>query len=395
MYIAPLTIAWFISFPNVLRLILIFPMVIDGYTRLMPGLMWKDLALSVWILVAIISVKRIGIFSISLSFLMFYLIIRNLFALTLNEYSSSFLSIFVTPIHQFLPLLAFSLLIENLNVRVRSLEKRYLLFLVLTSLILMTIRFGFLGGFDNMKQIPGVSASANFFALISGYFLGNNERSLVSVKSILIILVSVVLIYLTDTRGALLNFAVLIIIVTYIRLGFLRSGFLLIIFLIPLYFSLVPNALTLPSVFNLYIMLALEALTISSSSGLELASGDYVRFILWIEALNVWMEHFVFGIGTSQFDSTGLFTDRVANISPHHMLLDVAVDGGLVAVVIVFSPIVIILMKLSHQEHKQHRMLKYICIWFLLMSFILGYSFSEVFMMVLCIDYLKSKHDFA
>lgn len=389
-------LVWAVFVRKIYPIILLFPVAIDSYSLIFPGLMWKDIALIFWILLAIIFVRKVGALTSFAGILLFIQLSINFGMLILGKFHGGFLNAIITPLHMYLPILILVALIENNTYCVEIIWDKYAQIIFWWTLILcVTILLSF-GSVANAKQIPGVAASAGFLAVVHAYWLVSVKKSKSVLYNLWISTLSLTFILVSDTRGALVNFIILSFVVICIKseLGIRRVlpyGLLSLLLIIATLFF--PPNLYLPdsvmSIFNLYAGLFVPGADLVDATN-TILSGDRVRMMLWGHAFDVWSNNFWFGIGSNQFDSSTLFSDRDERLSPHHAILSVAVDGGIVALIASFLPQLYIIRKTMFIESTLGRMLFHLSWVHIAMAFVFGYSFGFV-MIVLLYQYWRGK----
>lgn len=393
-YISSLLAVWIVKIKKHYPILLFFPIAIDSYTLIYPGLMWKDVALFLWIISAIIYVRRIGFVSVLWSVLLLVQLSINLGHLANGAYGGGVIKALVTPLHAYLPGLVLIVLMENKIVgvdRVWAAYSRIIPALVVALIFTMLLSVNVV---PNVKQIPGIAASAGFVAVIHAFWLtfANHPKSRwgvlwVSVLTLIFLLVS-------STRGALMVFILLTLAVVYVKKGSgWGKGKIQMVFFAILFFSLVvflavvAQILVIPesilSIFKLYVGLFGGSESSLTEVDSNILSGDKVRAVLWMHALDVWSSNFLVGVGSNQFQSSTLFSDRDENLSPHHAVLSVAVDGGLVALIASFLPQIYIIINTKSNKTEFGRLLFHLSWLHIAMSFIFGYAFNFIAVMAL------------
>lgn len=378
---------WVSVFKRVFPVLLLFPIAIDSYTLFFhPGLMWKDIGLIVWLLYAIIYVKKIGTVTLLWGALLIGQIFLNLLHMLVGDFKGGMAQIFITPLHIYLPLLVVVLILENRSIDVHKLWSQFnkLIFPMAIIMVFITLIAELFE--HDIKQVPGVASTANLVAVGYPLWLAFYSKRKGMLTTLSVSLVTFLFLALSHTRGALIVCVFLSIIVLLVsratrqKITFIIGSASLgaIMFSSILYFS--PQIFEgILSIINLYKEIYFYQGESIVTGDLKIDSGDTVRFLLWNHAFDVWCNNFLFGLGSGQYDSSGLFDDRNAIYSPHHAVLSVAVDGGAFAVLLSLLPQLYLIAKTWRGNSYEQRVVFNFSWLHIAMSFIFGYSFSFIF----------------
>lgn len=381
--------------------LLVFPALIDSYTLILPGLMWKDVALLFWVPWALIIVRRIGMISVLWGALLFTLLIINLIRIANGEYDGMTFSAILTPLHLHLPWFVLVLLLEN---RISGVERIWNEFhkILPVMVVIAFVVFAFASVMAlSTKDIPGVATSAGFASVIHAFWLAFAEYPKSIWRKLAVSMLTFVFILISETRGALVLYVLLTAVVIFVKGGFTFSKNneqvivgpkILFIFALPLLLlmPLLFDISSFLSIINIYHSLFILGGEVSAIDS-DLISGDKVRVMLWMHSAEVWFDNFWIGVGLNQYDSSVLFTDRSESYSPHHIVLSTAVDGGVIALVASFLPQIFVLSKTRGDNTIYGRMLFHLSWIYIVMSFAFGYSINYVLVIALYIYWYKRK----
>ena len=390
---------WALVYKRFFPILLFFPVAIDSYALFLhPGLMWKDIALIAWLLCAIIYVRKIGTLTMLWGAPLIGQISLNLMHVLVGDFQGGLAQIFITPLHMYLPLLVLVLILENRCVDVYRLWSRFNK-LILPMAIIMTFMALVAGRFvDDIKQVPGVAASAGFVAVMYPFWVASNSKDKGILTVLGVTIATILFLTLSHTRGALLVciiLAITVVLVTRVTVNARQKlsitiglGVFTAIFVGGFLFfpSLIPDSVF--SIVNLYKGMLFSQGESIAAGQLNMESGEIVRFLLWSHAFSVWINNFAFGLGSTQFDSSRIFEDRDENLSPHHAILSVAVDGGAVAVLFSLLPQLYFLAKTRHGESYEERVIFHFSWLHMAMSFIFGYAFNFIFVIAYYLTYV-------
>lgn len=371
-------------------LIILFPLMVQGYTGIIPGLSWMDIAMFIWLFLAVFYVRRIGIFSVCFILAFCFQIISNIYAIdshqfiSLNEYD-----FIVTPLHIYVPLIIMYLMVENVKVDLVFFREKYLSILIANFLIILIAQIFFSsdGEMSLRSTVPIVSSIAGFVSVVTPLvLLYSDEKKLFSHKIMLVIMTFGVIL-VSETRGAVANFTILLLLLGFIKIT--KKEIFLWLIALCIAIGLMVNFIEympqgVQSIVTLYTNLFSGNLNELSNNPL-IKSGDKVRFIIWHHALDVWTNNFWLGTGTNQFLRNdvveGLPLDRI--VSPHHAFLSNAVNGGILTAIFHFLPILIVMiLNLRNRKVVQAKYIAYAAAVNLISSMILGYSFVFTFILI-------------
>lgn len=392
-FIVPMLLAWLLTVKKIFPILLLFPIVINSYTLFLnEGLMWADIGLLSWFLFAIMYASLSPIFGFKIGAvtylwgaLLVAQLLINVLHLSLGNFNGSIFQIVVTPLHMYLPLLVLVLILENRSADLDRLWRSYnrLIFPMLLVIVFLALVAG--NVVDDLKQIPGVAGAAGFVAVVYPIWLAFYSQGKPKMK---VTLFTFLFLILSHTRGALIV-CLLLSMAVWMTNGNIKKNKKILVFFggvvlvgvlsvgILFFPSLIPNSIL--SIVNLYKGIFLSQGELLTSRELKIESGDLMRFMLWGHALDVWSNNFLLGLGSGQFESSSLFTDREQNLSPHHAVLSVAVDGGLIAVLASLLPQFFLLSKTRRGVSNEDRIIFHFTWLHILMSFALGYAYNFIY----------------
>lgn len=375
-------------------LIILFPIMVQGYTGIIPGLFWLDIATVVWLLLAAFYVRRMGIFSVCFFGAFCFQVISNLYAIDHRQFVSlGEYDFIMTPLHLYMPLIVMYLMIENVKIDLLFFKKKYFILLVSCFVIIVFNRILFAGaeGASLRSVVPIISSIAGFVSIVTPLVLLYSEKEKLFSRNFLLIGLTFATIVLSETRGALANFILLLLLLKFIKITKkeLFVGSVILIMVLGLLVSFVeylPQGFQ--SIITLYTNLFSGNLNELSNNPL-IKSGDRVRFIIWHHALDVWTDNVWLGAGTNQFlrndIAEGLPIDKV--LSPHHAFLSKAVSGGICTAAFHFLPILFLMIRnLRKGKTAEDRYIASAAALNLVSSMVLGYSF---FFAIVLIFYLN------
>lgn len=359
-------------------IIVLLPLFLKAYTGIVAGVFWIDIACVLWVMIGVKYIRRIGIFSLCCFIACFTQIIINVYFYETGAFFSFYTYDYIfTPLHQYIPLILLILYFENTALDLIFFSRRYKYLLLLCLIFILATRF--FCGESFRGDVPIIASIATFISFFTPFLLWHCQ---VKDRGYLwfVIIMSLIILSLLETRGAIISFMFLLF-VTYIPIERVVKSvkayiLLFMIFCGAIYFfEFLPD--NFKSISNLYFYL----FTDNDTSNLDLINntGDKTRFILWTYALQVWLKNIIFGIGTNQFlrtESVEGISDSVV-LSPHHAFFDYAVSGGLLTVFIYYFPVLYMIYK-----KKKHFNYSYLII-FIVCSFVMGYSFPMVYLIMM------------
>ena len=174
-FIVPMLLAWSATVKKFLPILLLFPIAIDSYTLFFPGLKWVDIALLAWILCAFFYVRKIGPVTLLYGAQLVVQILINCLHVVLGDFRGGIFQIVVTPAHMYLPFLILVWILENRSPDLSRLWRSYNRLILPMTIIVGGLALVSGSVVDNMKQIPGVAASAGFVAVVYPIWLADRK----------------------------------------------------------------------------------------------------------------------------------------------------------------------------------------------------------------------------
>lgn len=352
---------------------LIVPFIDSAGIPSIPGLKFIDLGLIIWIIIIWkYKMKKIGLFTKMLSVVLIVQIIINLFVFFQGNYVGGIVSVFITPLHLYLPYIVFIYVLENLYKKIDFkifFEKYLQLIMVLFTLMILALLL--LPPNLVIKNISYTVPIAGFAAAVTPFILGTNFKKEFLGKNILIFTITIIMIYLSETRGALIIFALFMSVVLLLNFRKIISITMIIFTIIGLITSMALNILPgrFLSIINLYSKYLLGTFFTDNH---VMLSGEKLRYDLWTNAYQIWLDHFWIGVGTNQFQNYFIPDGRNHGYSPHHSFLSYAIDGGIIIVILFYLPCLYILYKTFNERQKIGSKI--------LLLFVLIYLISAVFL---------------
>lgn len=352
---------------------LIVPFIDSAGIPSIPGLKFIDLGLIIWIIIIWkYKMKKIGLFTKMLSVVLIVQIIINLFVFFQGNYVGGIVSVFITPLHLYLPYIVFIYVLENLYKKIDFkifFEKYLQLIMVLFTLMILALLL--LPPNLVIKNISYTVPIAGFAAAVTPFILGTNFKKEFLGKNILIFTITIIMIYLSETRGALIIFALFMSVVLLLNFRKIISITMIIFTIIGLITSMALNILPVRflSIINLYSKYLLGTFFTDNH---VMLSGEKLRYDLWTNAYQIWLDHFWIGVGTNQFQNYFIPDGRNHGYSPHHSFLSYAIDGGIIIVILFYLPCLYILYKTFNERQKIGSKI--------LLLFVLIYLISAVFL---------------
>lgn len=352
---------------------LIVPFIDSAGIPSIPGLKFIDLGLIIWIIIIWkYKMKKIGLFTKMLSVVLIVQIIINLFVFFQGNYVGGIVSVFITPLHLYLPYIVFIYVLENLYKKIDFkifFEKYLQLIMVLFTLMILALLL--LPPNLVIKNISYTVPVAGFAAAVTPFILGTNFKKEFLGKNILIFTITIIMIYLSETRGALIIFALFMSVVLLLNFRKIISITMIIFTIVGLITSMALNILPgrFLSIINLYSKYLLGTFFTDNH---VMLSGEKLRYDLWTNAYQIWLDHFWIGVGTNQFQNYFIPDGRNHGYSPHHSFLSYAIDGGIIIVILFYLPCLYILYKTFNERQKIGSKI--------LLLFVLIYLISAVFL---------------
>jgi hypothetical protein len=358
-----------------------FPLTVAGYTRIIPGLFWIDIAAIIWFFLAVIFIKRSGIFSLSVIISLFLQIIINLFAVYNDQFLSKYAWDFlITPMHIYLPAFAFLLYAENIKLNLQMIIDKYLYLLISYSIVCALGLILLPEDAPLRFSVPLISTFAGFIAIFTpaSYLLDTNQSPK---RQKIVFILTLIALLLSTGRAPLITFILLSFIIqmmTWKRKNIIILLFSICIIALVIYstFEYLPDGLQ--SILSLY-----STLLTGEDDSESLLSGEVVRLFLWRNAFTVWLDNFWFGIGTNQFSQLIIFPGLDTGFSPHHAILSYAVDGGLVLLILQYIPVIYILIKTSRYKDSVTKFIHIALVVGLILSVFTGNSFDYRYFVLL------------
>lgn len=384
-------------------IIVLFPVFMWSSSRLVTGLFWSDIASVLWLYLLLFYKKNgIGILSFSVVLLLSVQVTINLTLKNIGNFEGGYWSTFVTPTHFYIPIIVFLLFVENnrqkidLNVFFDHYNK--FLFFVMVLLLIIKIIFIRLIGIGTMGDImaeemrvaiPMISSIAGFVSIATAVYVTQTDK-IIHPSNIITFLVSIIIIILSETRGALMLFMILVPLALFMKVDLYTKLFLLFL-IFPAFLSIGSFYLwdTLYSNPDIASIVNLYAYLWTDKGDFEgLISNEVVRAYLWTGARDVWFEHFWIGVGSGQFHHYFLVPGR-DKLSPHHAFLSRAVEGGIITAILYMFPQIYFIGKLFTNRSYQAKVILVFSVSYVFLSIFMGYSFKFLFVIVLYLSLSK------
>lgn len=338
-----------------------------------PGLKFIDLGLIIWIIIIWkYKMRKIGLFTKMFSVVLVVQIIINLFIFFQGNYVGGIFSVFITPLHLYLPYIVFMYILENLSgiMDFKVFFEKYLK-LILILFLLMVLAIFVLPSNLVIKNISYTVPVAGFAAAVTPFILGINLKKGLIGQNILIFIITIIMIFLSETRGALIIFILFMLIIVLLNVRKIISITMIVSMIIGLITSIFLNIIPerFLSIINLY---SKYLLGVYFTDNDVMLSSEKLRYDLWTNAYQIWLDHFWIGVGTNQFQNYFIPDGRNHGYSPHHSFLSYAIDGGIIIVLLFYLPCLYILYKSFNERKKIGSKI--------LLLFVLIYLFSAIFL---------------